>query len=101
MNEIGHDEVDRTADVVRPEVTDVAAFSYVDPRIVPNGRVELAVPDVDGHDLRRAPLEEAVGEATCGGAGVEGPAAGDVDREVAQGGVQLLSTPADEARRRA
>jgi hypothetical protein len=33
--------------------------------------VQLAVADVDGHDMLRATLEQAVGEAAGGGAGVE------------------------------
>ena len=64
-------------------------------------RVELAVADVDGDHLRRAALEQAVGEAAGRRAGVEGPRPRDVDPEPLERGVELLAAPPHEAGRRA
>ena len=61
--------------------------------------MELTPADVDRGHRRRAPLEQAVGEAAGGRAGVQGPGARHVDPEGAQGGVELVSPPADEAGR--
>ena len=47
----------------------------------------------------RAALQQAVGEAAGRRADVERPAAGDVDRERVEGGVELLAAASDEARR--
>ena len=44
--------------------------------IVAQPLVQLAVPDVDGDDLGRAALQQAVGEAAGRRPGVEGPHAG-------------------------
>jgi hypothetical protein len=58
------------------------------------------VSHIEGVDVGRAALEEAVGEPTGGSAGVEGPLSGGGDREAVEGGVELQSTAADEGRRR-
>ena len=57
--------------------------------------------DVDGVDVGGPPLEEAVGEATGGGARIERAPAFGGDRKPREGGVELLPTPADERLRRA
>ena len=53
----------------------VGPLADLDPGIGPQPLVELAVADVDRHDLGRAPLEQAVGEPAGGRAGVERPPA--------------------------
>ena len=73
----------------------------IDARVGPHGGVELTVTDVDGHHLRRAPLQEAVGEAPGRGARVEGAHVADVEPEPLEGGVELLPAPPHEAGRRA
>ena len=50
----------------------VDPFEHRDPAVAAQALVELAVADVDGVDVGRPPLEEAVGEATGGGPGIEG-----------------------------
>ena len=46
-------------------------------RVLAQPPVELAVGDVDGHDVRRPALEQAVGEAAGGGADVQAAPPGD------------------------
>ena len=75
--------------------------STVHPRVVADARVELTVADVDGHHLRGAALQQAVGEPAGRRAGVEHPPAVDVDGERVERGVELVAATADEARRRA
>jgi hypothetical protein len=58
------------------------------------------VSHIEGVDVGRATLEEAVGEPSRGGAGIEGPASGGGDREAAEGGVELQPAAADEGWRR-
>ena len=99
--EVGHHQVDRTADRVLRQVPHVGALEDVDPRVVPQAGVELAVADVDGDHLRRAPLQEAVGEAPGRGPGVEGAARRGRRARTVERGVELLAAPADEAGRRA
>jgi len=59
--------------------------------------VQLSVPDVERDDLRRASLEEAVGEPARRRARIERPATSDGDDETLEGGIELLTSPADEA----
>ena len=61
--------------------------------------MELPVADVDGVDVGRAALEQAVGEAAGRGPGIEGAPAGDGDREAVQCGLELEAAPADVGRR--
>ena len=58
--------------------------------------MKLAVADVDRHDLGRAPLQQAVRETAGGRASVESPPADHGQREVVEGGIELVATPADE-----
>ncbi len=64
-------------------------------------RVQLAVADVDRVDVRRASLQQAVGEAAGRSAGIDGAAAVDGDGEAFEGRLELLSAAADERCRRA
>ena len=96
------DHVDRLADHRRVERAHVGALDAAHPGVGPQPLVELAVADVDGHDLGGAVLEEAVGEAAGRGAGVEHPA--PVERSTAKrssAASSLLAAPAHEAGRRA
>ena len=59
--------------------------------------MDLAVADVERHHVGRAPLQEAVGEAAGGRAGVEHPQARRVQAEPLQRTVELLPAPSHEA----
>jgi hypothetical protein len=61
--------------------------------------VQLAVPDVDGDDLAGAALQQAVGETTRRGTGVERPSPVDPELEPVERGIELLPASSDEARR--
>ena len=63
--------------------------------------VQLAVADVHRVDVRRAPLEQTIGEAAGRRAGVDGAAALDDDGEAFERRLELLPAAADERRRRA
>jgi hypothetical protein len=54
------------------------------------------MPDIDRVDMGRAVLEEAIGEAAGGGAGIEGSPSLGGDCETLQGALEFLTTPADE-----
>ena len=62
--------------------------------------MELAVAHVDRHDPRRAPLEQAVGEAAGRRAEVEAVEAGHVEAHGVERVGELLPAAGDEARRR-
>ena len=72
--EVGDDDVDRAADVGGLEVAHVVRSSTVTRGVVAQRPRELAATDVDRDDVRRAGLEQAVGEAAGRRAGVEGAA---------------------------
>ena len=61
--------------------------------------VKLAAAHVDGVDLGRAALEQAVGEAAGGGPHVEADEAGGIDAEVVERTFELESAAAHEAGR--
>ena len=98
--EVGHHQVDRTADRFLRQVPHIAALADVHARVVPHGGMELTVAHVDSDHLRRTPLEEAVREAPGRGPGVQGPHVVDVEPEPLERGVELLPTPPHEAGRR-
>ena len=83
--------------VTRP---DVLAFQVDDALVGSKSLVQLAVPDVDGHDLGRAPLQEAIGEPAGRRAGVEQPRARTRRGRNVERMVELLGAPTDEAGRR-
>src|SRR5690606_39628981 len=88
---IGDDEREGLAQVARREVADVAALADLDAGVGAQPLVELPVADVHGDDLRRAPLQQAVGEPAGRGAGVERPPAPGVDAGPVARGVELLA----------
>ena len=57
---------------MRYQVTGVGAFAHDDARVGAQAPVQLAVAHVHGVDAPGASLQEAIGEATSGGADVEG-----------------------------
>ena len=99
--QVADHDVDAAPDLLGGGVTDVAAFEVRDPRIGTQPFVQLAVPDVERDDVRRAALQQTVGEPTGRCAGVERAQAGHVDGEHRQRMVELLGAPSDEPRRRA
>ena len=85
----------------RLEVAHVGAVEHDDARVGLQLPGELAVADVDGVDLGRAALEQAVGEAAGAGTHVDCDQAADVQRKVVEGGGQLETAAADVGQRRA
>ena len=85
------------ADVLGRHTADVRALPAVDPRVGTEALVQLVAADVDRHHPIGAPLEQHVGEAAGGRAGVDGPTAVDGDGEAIEGGVELLAAAPDEA----
>ena len=65
-----------------------------------NARCDLAVPDLDADDARRAALQQHVGEAAGALADVEAGHAGDVDAAPGDRGVELQAAARDEAQLR-
>ena len=70
-----------------------------DPVVARDAVVELPPPHVDGVDLRRTALEQAVGEAAGGGPHVEAGEAVGIDAEVVERPFELESAAAHEAGR--
>ena len=62
-----------------------------------DARLHLAVADLDADDVRRAALQQHVGEAAGALADVEAGHAGDVDAAVRDRGVELEAAARDEA----
>ena len=89
--QVGHDEVDRSADGGGVERPDVGALAEIDALVVTKAFVQLAVADVDGDDLPGSALQQAVRESAGGRAGVEGPHTVDRDPESVEPGGQLLA----------
>ncbi len=67
-----------------------------DARIGADALVKDAVADIDGVDPGRAALQQAVGEAAGAGAEIGRDKAGNVDTELVERLVELLSATADE-----
>ena len=69
---------------------------FVDPGIGSQAFVQLAVTDVEGHDVGCAALQQTVGEPAGRRAGVEGAHAVHVDGEHVERMIELLGATADE-----
>ena len=82
------------------QLAGVHALEHGHARVGAELRVELAVADVERDDARRAPLEQAVGEATGRGAEVEAVEARHVETHGVESVGELLAAARDEARRR-
>ncbi len=93
-------EVDRPADLIDVGVADVVTLEVGHPGVGAQPFVELAVPDVERDDVRRASLQQTIGESTGRCADVEHLAPSYVDAELVQGVVELLGPTTDEPRRR-
>src|SRR5205807_496059 len=75
------------------------ALQYGHARVGAQARVELAVADVERDHVRRAALEQDVGEAAGRGADVERVRAGDVEPELVERVCELLPAARDIGRR--
>lgn len=91
--EVGNDQIDRVVQVVGAEVTHVGSLPDVHSSIGPQPLVELAMADVHRHHPQGTVLEEAIGEASRRGPGIEGDPAGRVDAEALECCAQLLPAP--------
>jgi len=94
-SEVGDDEGDGLGELVGLEVADVEAFHDDDTWVVAEGPGELAFADVQGVDAGGAALEEDVGEAAGGGAGVEADLVGGIYMEGVQGVGELEAAAGD------
>jgi hypothetical protein len=100
--QIGDHDVELAAsDVFGLHVAHVGVFHNLDPRVAAQPRQHLAVAHVHGNHPGGASLEEAIGEAPCGRAGVEGDLAGHAQTEVLESSIEFFPASASEARRRA
>ena len=77
----------------------VRALAHLDARVVAQLLRELPVARVDGHDLARAALEQAVGESAGRRADVEAAQPAHVDAGAVEGVRELLAAAAHERRR--
>ena len=93
-------QVGRERQVGGLEAAGVDALDHGHPRVLAQAAVELPVGDVEGDHVRRAALQQAVGEAAGRGADVEAVAAGDVDPERVERVGELDPAARDEARAR-
>jgi len=59
--------------------------------------VQLAITNINSHNLLRSPLEQAVGESAGGRTGIDAQAPGDIDPEGIKRGSELVATPTHEA----
>ena len=80
------------------ELAGVEPLDHVDPRVLAQPPVELAVGDVERDHPGGAALQQAVGEAAGRGADVEAVEPGDVDAERVERVVELEPAARDEAR---
>src|SRR5690606_17946668 len=87
--QIGHYEREPPARVFGSDIAEIGAFHHHDAIIVPESLIELTVADVEGDDFGRTPLEQNLGEAAGGGAGVERTTAPHLDAEIVQRSFQL------------
>ena len=75
--------------------TGIELFHHDDARIVAEFPGELPVTDIDRIDLRRAMLEQAIGESAGRGSEIEGDFVLCVDGEFFQGVFEFESAAAD------
>ena len=76
-------------------MADIRPFDIDDPRIFPKFPGEQTITDIDGVNLCRPRLKEAVGKTARGGAYVKGGKAGDGDAEEVESPPQFETAPAD------
>ena len=88
-------QIQGLTDVLGGHIADVGALHDHDPGIVADLPVQLAVAHIDGKDLCRTLLEQAIGEAAGGAAGIGADEARGVNTEVPQCLFQLQATAAD------
>lgn len=100
--EVERDEVERARvrEVGEAQVAQVRPLEHGHARVDAHALRDLPVADVDADDVRGAALEEAVSEAAGREARVEAAAAGRVDGEGVERGLELEAAAADEARLR-
>src|SRR5262245_10895151 len=81
---------------MRREVTRVDVLAQFDAVVLSQFPIQLAAPDVDGDDARRAALQEAIGKSARRSADVETDSARHFDPKMVERGGQLQTAPADE-----
>ena len=88
--EIGGDELGGFGQIGGNEIARVF-FDGDDARVLAELPGELAGGDIDGIDARGATLEEAIGEAARGAAGIEADEAGRIDGEIVEGAREFFA----------
>ena len=88
-------KVKRLAQVFQSNIADVRPLHDDDARVVANFPRQLAVAHVDGEDLARPLLEQAVGKPARGRAGVAANVARWVNTEIFERLLKLEASPAD------
>jgi membrane associated rhomboid family serine protease len=94
--EVRNDQGRSEGQRVPAELPDVRALKDRDAGVLPEPEVQLTVADIDRDHGVRAGREEAVGEASGGGSGIEAGSAGGIDHEALERGRELLAAARDE-----
>ena len=97
--QVGDDDVDHATDVRRGHGAHVVPLDHCHASVGSDPFVELPVSDVEGYDVASTSLEQAIGEPTGRGPGIEGTPTDDIDVECRESRLQLFATSADESRR--
>src|SRR5205085_5898082 len=92
------DEVRLVREVLGGQVASVETLAHGDAIVAAQAPGQLAVGDVERHDVRGAGLQQAVGEAPGGRADVEAAAPGRVNPGRRERVRQLAAAPRDEVR---
>ena len=92
---IHNGQVQRLSELLRRDIADVRPLHAHHARVLPDAPGKLAIADIDGEDLLRALLQQAVRKAARRGARVAADEAGRIDAEVAQRLFELQAAAAD------
>jgi hypothetical protein len=92
---VDHHEIDGLSEITGAEVARVGALAHDDPPIAAQLRMELSRADVDRMHARRAPREQAVGEAPRRGPEIGAHPAAHVDPQRVERPLELDAAPRD------
>jgi hypothetical protein len=92
---IKHRQINRFRNIVRQEMPEIELLAGDDPGVAADLPDQLVGAHIEGIDLGRAVLEQAVGEPAGGGSGIETGQAGRIDLKMRQGSFQFKAPSAD------